>query len=64
MNDDITVTFDEPGAYGFECKPHYGMGMVGLVIIGDPINLAEAKAVPQKGKAKKKFEALFGNLEQ
>ena len=64
MNEDITVTFDKPGAYGFECKPHYGMGMVGLVIVGDPVNLAEAKAVPQRGKAKKKFEALFGNVEQ
>ena len=60
MNEDITVTFDKPGAYGFECKPHYGMGMVGLVIVGDPVNLAEAKAVQQKGKAKKRFEALFG----
>jgi pseudoazurin len=64
MNEDITVTFDKPGAYGFECKPHYGMGMVGLVIVGDPVNLAEAKAVPQKGKAKKRFEALFGNVGQ
>ena len=64
MNEDITVTFDKPGAYGFECKPHYGMGMVGLIVVGDPVNLAEAKAVPQKGKAKKKFETLFGNVGQ
>lgn len=64
MNQDITITFDKPGVYGFECKPHYGMGMVGLIVVGDPINLAEAKAVPQKGKAKKRFEALFANLEQ
>jgi pseudoazurin len=64
MNEDITVTFDKPGAYGFECKPHYGMGMVGLVIVGDPVNLAEARAVPQKGKAKKRFESLFGNVGQ
>ena len=64
MNEDITVTFDKPGAYGFECKPHYGMGMVGLVIVGDPVNLAEAQAVQQKGKAKKRFEALFENVGQ
>lgn len=64
MNEDITVTFDKPGAYGFECKPHYGMGMVGLIVVGDPVNLAEAQSVPQKGKAKKRFEALFGNVEQ
>ena len=59
MNEDVTVTFDKPGAYGFECKPHYGMGMVGLVIVGDPVNLEEVKAVPQKGKAKKRFEQLL-----
>lgn len=64
MNEEVTVTFDKPGVYGFECKPHYGMGMVGLVVVGDPVNLGEAQAVPQKGKAKKRFEALFGKVEQ
>ncbi|HWA48851.1 MAG TPA: pseudoazurin [Dongiaceae bacterium] len=64
MNEDVTVTFDQPGAYGFECKPHYGMGMVGLIVVGEPVNLAEAKAVPHKGKAKKRFEQLFGSLGQ
>ena len=64
MNEDVTVTFDKPGVYGFECKPHYGMGMVGLIVVGDPVNLADAQAVPQKGKAKKRFETLFGNAGQ
>jgi pseudoazurin len=64
MNEDIAVTFDKPGVYGFECKPHYGMGMVGLIVVDDPVNLAEAQAVPQKGKAKKRFETLFGNASQ
>jgi pseudoazurin len=64
MNEDITVTFDQPGVYGFECKPHYGMGMVGLIVVGDPVNLADAQAVPHKGKAKKRFETLFGNAGQ
>ena len=64
MNEDIAVTFDQPGVYGFECKPHYGMGMVGLIVVGDPVNLAEAQAVPHKGKAKKRFETLFGNAGQ
>jgi pseudoazurin len=59
MNEDVTVTFDQPGVYGFECKPHYGMGMVGLVIVGDAVNLAQAEAVPQKGKAKQRFQKLF-----
>jgi pseudoazurin len=59
MNEDMTVTFDKPGVYGFECKPHYGMGMVGLVVVGDASNLAQAEVAPQKGKAKKAFEGLF-----
>jgi len=59
MNEDVTVTFDKAGVYGFECKPHYGMGMVGLVVVGDPVNLVQAEAVPQKGKAKQRFAKLF-----
>lgn len=59
MNQDLTVTFDQPGVYGIKCKPHYGMGMVGLVVVGEPTNTVEAAAVVQKGKAKQKFELLF-----
>jgi len=64
MNEDLTVTFDKPGAYGIKCKPHYGMGMVGLIIVGDPSNLAQVEAVPQKGKAKQSFEKLFQSAAQ
>lgn len=64
MNEDLTVAFDKPGIYGYKCKPHYGMGMVGLVVVGDPVNLAEATAVPQKGKAKTTFEKLFKSVTQ
>jgi pseudoazurin len=28
MSQDVAVTFDRPGVYGFKCAPHYGMGMV------------------------------------
>jgi pseudoazurin len=60
--EDVTVTFDKPGAYGVKCLPHYGMGMVALIVVGTPDNLAEAKAVPQTGKAKQVFSALFEKL--
>jgi pseudoazurin len=62
MNKELTVTFDQAGLYGFKCKPHYGMGMVGLIVVGEPTNKAEAIAVVQKGKAKAKFETLFGQI--
>lgn len=59
MSEDISVTFDKPGAYGFRCKPHYGMGMVALVVVGTPDNLDTAKAVTHPGKAKSTFATLF-----
>lgn len=63
VNKSISVTFTEPGVYGYKCMPHYGMGMVGLVVVGDPgANLTEAKAVTHPGKAEQVFKTLFESL--
>jgi pseudoazurin len=59
-----TVTFDKPGLYGFKCSPHYIMGMVGLIEVGDkPENLEAAKAVQHGKLAAKRFEPLFANVQ-
>jgi len=42
-----------------KCLPHYGMGMVALIQVGDAVNIEAAKAVKHQGKAKKAFEELF-----
>jgi len=60
--EDIAVKFDQAGIYGVKCMPHYGMGMVALVVVGTPANEEQAKAVPQTGKAKQVFAALFERL--
>ena len=60
--EDVAVTFDRPGVYGVKCLPHYGMGMVAMVVVGTPTNLDEAKAVPQVGKAKQVMARLFEKL--
>ena len=62
VNQDIAVSFDKPGVYGVKCLPHYGMGMVALVVVGTPANQDEAKAVSHPGRAKQVFAALFGKL--
>ncbi len=59
---DITVTFSQPGVYGVKCKPHVTMGMVAVVVVGDPVNLDAAKAVKNPGKAGKKFAEILGGL--
>ena len=62
INEEIAVTFDKPGVYGYRCKPHYGMGMVGLVIVGEPTNLDQAKAATHPGRAKQIFAGLFAKV--
>jgi len=59
-NEEITVTLTQEGVYGVKCAPHYGMGMVALIVIGKPVNLDAAEAVKQTGKAKTVFAELFG----
>jgi pseudoazurin len=64
VNQEIAVTFDKPGVYGVKCLPHYGMGMVALIVVGTPANADEARAVTHPGKAKQVFANLFGKLSQ
>lgn len=60
MNQPVTVTFSKPGVYGYKCMPHYGMGMVGVVVVGNPsANLAAAQKVGHPGKAKQVFGSLL-----
>ena len=57
------ITFDTPGIYYYLCTPHKGMGMIGLVIVGDDLSniddIASAKAM---GKSKKKLKNLLASL--
>jgi pseudoazurin len=63
INKDITVTFTVPGAYGVRCAPHFGMGMVALVVVGGaPTNLDAFKAVKMPPKATEKFETLYSQI--
>jgi pseudoazurin len=62
INREITVVFDAPGVYGVKCVPHYGMGMVALIVAGDAVNLDAALAVNHPGKARQAFAAIFDEL--
>ncbi|RUW27014.1 MULTISPECIES: pseudoazurin [unclassified Mesorhizobium] len=58
-SEEVTVTLTKEGVYGVKCAPHYGMGMVALIVVGKPVNLDAAQAVKQVGKAKPVFAELF-----
>ena len=52
LSRDISVTFDVPGVYGYQCTPHSMMAMVGVIQVGDNnSNLDSAKAVAESFKS-------------
>lgn len=62
VNEEIEVTLETEGLYGVICKPHYAMGMVMTIAVGDatvPEGFFEGRVPP---KAKARFEAQLANL--
>ncbi|MBL8597326.1 MAG: pseudoazurin [Devosia sp.] len=60
VDEQLTVTLTEPGLYGFKCFPHFAMGMVGLVQVGDDqSNLKQLMEVRLPGKAQARMMELF-----
>lgn len=63
MNKDLSVTLTVPGVYGVKCTPHFAMGMVALVQVGDgPFDTTALKAVKLPGKAGQRMTPLFDNV--
>ncbi|EDP61545.1 pseudoazurin [alpha proteobacterium BAL199] len=63
VSKDFTITFERSGVYGYKCLPHYGMGMVGVIQVGDDTsNLEAAKGVRAPGRAGALFKELFGQV--
>lgn len=63
INETFTVTFDVPGVYGLKCTPHFAMGMVCLVAVGDGNeNLDAVKAVKLPKKVGERFDAAYAEL--
>lgn len=65
MNENFDLTATVEGVYGVKCTPHFPMGMVALVVVGDPSsNLEAAKAVKNPKKAQERFDAAFAKIGQ
>lgn len=62
LNKDTEITVSVDGLYAVRCKPHYAMGMVMLIAVGDvvtPDGYLEGR-VPKK--AKERFEAALNAM--
>jgi pseudoazurin len=63
MGETFKQTFDIDGAYAVKCAPHAGMGMVGLVVVGDaPANLEAVKTATLPKKARERLDADIAKL--
>ena len=52
LSQDISVTFNVEGVYGYQCTPHMMMAMVGIIEVGgNQSNLESVKAAAKKIKS-------------
>ena len=51
MNQDISVVLDTEGVYVYQCDPHAMMAMIGVIQVGDAINLSEIKELSGEKKS-------------
>lgn len=63
IGQNLTVTFAVPGVYGYRCTPHGTLGMVGLIVVGNPVNEGAAKSAAMPGAAGRVFAKLFQSLD-
>ena len=64
---DLSVTFDVSGVYGYECFVHiHTFGMIGVIVVGDDLsNLGAIKDAASRTspKERERFDAIFARLE-
>ena len=64
LNKEFVYKVEHEGIHVIQCKPHYAMGMVGMIVAGKPTNLATIKKLKVRGKvAKKRFKAMLATFQ-
>ena len=62
-NKEVSLTFEQTGIYYYWCTPHKGMGMIGLILVGeDKSNFDQVSKAKALGKSKKKLKRLLNEL--
>ena len=65
INEEITVTFDQEGYYGYKCQPHFALGMVGLIQVGEPDAAPDSLVTDRlPGRAEPRMAELIGEASE
>ena len=66
IGEEIAVTFDAEGTYGYFCRPHAAMGMIGYVLVGNfTANLDAVRAASAELRGPmmaRRVEAYFAEI--
>lgn len=60
---EVVLEITAEGLYGIRCKPHFGLGMVALIIAGEQADYDVPETAKLPRKAKDRFEAWMELLE-
>lgn len=63
MSQEYQRTFTQEGIYVYKCTPHFGAGMGGAIIVGDPVNLEEIKNANASGAAGRLVRSAIAEAE-
>lgn len=59
LNKPFTVTYTKDGLYVYKCLPHVGLGMVGIIQVGDStVNLDSLRNAELPAKARERLDEL------
>lgn len=64
INEEVSITFDVPGVYLYQCTPHATMGMIALVVVeeGGEVPMNDISKAKVRGKSKRKLKELLSQL--
>ena len=51
LNQDVSVTLDTEGVYVYQCDPHVMMAMIGVIQVGEAVNIDEIKEASKNLKS-------------
>lgn len=61
MGNNVTYALDVEGVYAYVCLPHIGFGMMGAIVVGEPVNI-DAAMDYAKANLKGPYRRLIGKL--
>ncbi len=62
LGENLKLTLETEGVYAYVCEPHLGFGMVGLIIVGEPVNLEAVRAAALKLEGP--YRRILGKLKK